>query len=120
MFFYLVNKVESRNEGDDDLNYLLGLFVIISSAVSQGSPYEPKKGSSRMIFLIIFMASFVILSSYSASLTSFLAVKQLKYPFSDSLTLHNSVFKAVTVKGTSYVDIFQVYLNSKQYPSNVH
>ncbi len=54
-------------------------LVIIS--LLKGTDYEPKRLSTKIVFLSIFTASIVIFAAYSASLTSFLAVYKVNMPF---------------------------------------
>ncbi len=76
---------------------------------NKGAPVEPTKLSGRVIFLFVYLTTLVIVAAYSAALTSILAVQIHQPPFTDEATmLHNSPYSIITVKATSYVDIFQV------------
>ncbi len=97
---------------DHQFDLRLSSLVSVHSLFMQGAPYEPKKMSSRIVFLCAFITAVVLYASYSACLTSFLAVKRDKYPFWDdeSLMSHNS-YKMMSMAGTMVNDIYKVSLN---------
>lgn len=64
--------------------------------------------STRIVFLSVFVASLVVLTMYSASLTSFMAVKKLKMPFEDIRELYTkSSFEVTTLHESSIVDFLK-------------
>ncbi len=74
-----------RNNDEKDVGFSFPLcFVIaVGGLCAQGTPHEPKRVGSRIVFVILFLFGVVIVASYSASLTSFLAVQKIKMPFTD-------------------------------------
>ncbi len=63
----------------------------------------------RFVFLGVFLIGLLVSASYSAALTSFLAVKIHKPPFRNMKEmLYDTNYNIVTVAGTNYVEIFSV------------
>ena len=70
---------------------------------------DPEKTSTRIAFLTTFVGGLLLYSSYSASLTSFLAIVQVAYPFVDLHSLdYQSDFKIGSVGGTVMDNYFAV------------
>ncbi len=96
---------------EEDYAYDIKLSSMISVHVMflQGAPYEPRKCSSRIVFFAAFLAAVVLFASYSACLTSFLAVKRDTFPFSDDESLlTKSDYDIITLKGSLVTDIYNV------------
>ncbi len=107
--FYVTANVGNLSKEDYKFNLALSIMIAIHGAANQGAPYVPNKLSARIVFFISFLSGFVTYVSYSASLTSFLAIKHHRLPFTNAETMyHDSEYNIVTVEGTSYIDIFQV------------
>ncbi|XP_028046100.1 glutamate receptor 2 [Monomorium pharaonis] len=72
----------------------------------QGLPVFPKESSMRLVFLSIYVSSIVILSIYSASLISYLALCTPKLPFS---TLEGYVedgsYKLIVLQNSAEYDV---------------
>ncbi len=84
-------------------------MIMMHGVSGQGAPVEPTKIPGQVIFIMVYLTGFVTIAVYSAALTSILAVKIHRHPFSDETTMYyNSPYNIITVKATSYVDIFQV------------
>lgn len=92
---------QSRNK--EDAETMCGLlFNTLASLFQQGIDYTDTRISSRIAFTSIIIAIVVFFATYSASLTSFLAVYKLNMPFEgieDLLT--NTQFKVTTIGGNS-------------------
>ena len=85
-----------------------------------GATEDPEKTSTRIAFLTTFVGGLLLYSSYSASLTSFLAIVQVAYPFVDLHSLYfQSDFKIGSVGGTvmdNYFAVSSELLNSMYQP----
>ena len=74
-----------------------------------GTTDDPKKSSTTIVFLTTFVGGFLIYASYSASLTSFLAIQQISYPFVDMASMYYQTdFKIGSLAGTVLDDYFKV------------
>ena len=86
-----------------------------------GATEDPEKTSTRIAFLTTFVGGLLLYSSYSASLTSFLAIVQVAYPFVDLHSLYyQSDFEIGSVGGTvmdNYFAVSSELLNFKYQPS---
>ena len=70
-----------------------------------GLDREPQAAHTRIALLTIFSTSLVLFTMYSASLTSFLAVKHLSMPFEDLAGLYSHPnFKLGAPHGVAYVE----------------
>ena len=88
------------------LIYLLHIHCLI---IILGATEDPEKTSTRIAFLTTFVGGLLLYSSYSASLTSFLAIVQVAYPFVDLHSLYyQSEFKIGSVGGTVMDNYFAV------------
>ena len=88
------------------LIYLLHIHCLI---IILGATEDPEKTSTRIAFLTTFVGGLLLYSSYSASLTSFLAIVQVAYPFVDLHSLYyQSDFKIGSVGGTVMDNYFAV------------
>ena len=99
------------NTLEEDHCFDLGLssLTVAQALMGQGSTQEPKNLSKRIIFLTVFIVGLVTCTAYSASLTSFLAVKHEVFPFTDYETLlYDTNYNVVSVSGSAYIDVFQV------------
>ena len=109
LIYALTAKFGRYLKEDHNFDLSLSAMVVIHGIISQGAPYEPQKMSTRVVFLSIFLVGLIIYSSYSACLTSFLAVKRFNLPFIDAKSMMDkSDYKFLTVAGTFYVDVFKV------------
>ena len=90
------------------ISFASSCLTVIHGLLAQGSPDEPSRFSSRIIFLIMFFTGVLLVASYSASLTSMLAIKTTVLPFLDRKTLLASNYKVAIVKGTSMEDNYKV------------
>ena len=74
-----------------------------------GTTDDPKKISTTIAFLATFVGGFLIYASYSASLTSFLAIQQISYPFVDMASMYyRTDFKIGSLAGNVLDDYFKV------------
>jgi hypothetical protein len=88
------------------------VMIILNGLLLQGTPFEPKKNSSKIAFYVVFMFGLFLYAGYSACLTSFLAVKKITLPFQDvESLLYESDFNITTVSGSAYEDMFRVNKN---------
>ncbi|XP_068222894.1 glutamate receptor ionotropic, delta-1-like [Palaemon carinicauda] len=79
------------------------LFTFIGTLAQQGSSYEPQCTRGRIVFLSFWLASVLIYASYTASLTSELAVVNTVNPFSTlKEALTTAGYSVAMQKGTSY------------------
>jgi hypothetical protein len=69
----------------------------------QGTPDEPKSMSNKIVLYVLFIYGFVLCSSYSASLTSFLTVATPTLPFKNYNEMyHKSTYNIITNAGSGY------------------
>ena len=74
-----------------------------------GSTENPESTATRIAFLTTFVGGLLLYASYSASLTSFLAIVQVAYPFVDLSSLYyQSDYKIGSVGGTAMDTYFEV------------
>ncbi len=86
-----------------------GVLVGYQGFILQGTSDQPTKGSSRMGFISTYLTGVMVSLCYSATLTSFLAVKSTNLPFTDEQTmLSKTNYKLLTLEGTSYEDKYKV------------
>ncbi len=96
---------EEANKPSASFSILLSAYAISQ----QGSPFEPDNVSSRITFFCTYLTGLILFSSYSACLTSFLAVKKDTFPFfSDASLYYNSEFDIVTRGGSSFANMYKV------------
>ena len=82
------------------------IITVCGSLISQGSSVDPKSASSRTTLLISFLLSVVIISSFSATLTSQLAVYQLTLPFTRLDEVITSGYKIGCTHGSAHLEDF--------------
>ena len=75
--------------------------------MGQGSVLEPKSVSSKMVFLTIFLFSIIIITSFSAKMTSLLAYVKINPEIESLEDIIGSDFKICTVQGTTEADLFK-------------
>ena len=74
-----------------------------------GTNYDPQWTSTKIIFIVIFFTGLVVYTAYSASLTSALAVIEIKYPFTDLQTFYEQTdYKIGSIPNTAMDELFQV------------
>ena len=56
-------------------------LVVFGSLIAQGSFLEPKSPSSKIIFMVSFLLGVLAISSFNATLTSYLTVFKTDLPF---------------------------------------
>ena len=62
--------------------------------------------STRLVFLLMMVASVVIFENYAASFTAFLSVVKLSVPFSNLEELYSQTdYRLGSISGMSYKDI---------------
>ncbi len=107
----VLTKQNGRLDQEDESGISVSdcLMTIIHGTMQQGTPEEPWKISSRIVFFSAFASSMVLYASYSASLTSFLAVKKYSLPFTDYKSfIEQSDYKIFQVPGAHYDDYYKV------------
>ena len=78
-----------------------------------GMDIEAENFPSRVVLLTILSSTLLIFTAYSASLTSFLAVFKLSFPFVDFQTMYYQTdYVAGSLSGTAYELILKVSLFS--------
>ncbi len=84
-------------------------MILVHGCLNQGTPYEPQKLSTRIVFIAIFITATVLWCSYSAVLTSFLTAKVTVPPFQGLEQMYQKTnYKIVTIGGGVYETIFKV------------
>ena len=74
-----------------------------------GATEDPENTATRIAFLTTFVGGLLLYASYSASLTSFLAIVQVAYPFVDLSSLYyQSDYKIGSIGGTAMDNYFSV------------
>ncbi len=87
-------------------------LIVYQSLVLQGTPDEPTKGTSRLVFISAFLGGIVLYTAYSAALTSMLAIKTTKLPFLDERSMvDHSSYDILTMKGTLFDAKYEVRSN---------
>ncbi len=90
-------------------SFEFGLEMILHAFLEQGSPRVPRSLSARGTFWVMFVTGMLLWFAYSATLTSFLAAKHEKPPFSTlEEMLQATNYKIVTTQGSVNVDMFKV------------
>jgi hypothetical protein len=84
----LINYVRSGYFQDQDFNLKLSLMSAVHGAFGQGTPQEPDSMSNKIILMFMFYGSYLLCASYSACLTSLLAVQKPILPFINMKTMH--------------------------------
>ena len=87
---------------------LSNIDISLSLSLCQGSESEPRHWSTRLIFLIMFVASLLLFNVFSASYTSFLSVVQTAQPFSTIQELEATDYKVGGPPGSAYKINFEV------------
>ncbi|XP_076059431.1 glutamate receptor 3-like [Oratosquilla oratoria] len=84
------------------------LFIFLGALAQQGSEVIPSCTRGRVVFYMYWIGSLLLYTSYTARLTSQLAVVNTNTPF-DSLrdAMTKAHYKIATLKGTSYVSELQ-------------
>ncbi|XP_068222618.1 probable glutamate receptor [Palaemon carinicauda] len=91
------------------------LFTFIGTLAQQGSSYEPQCTRGRIVFLSFWLASVLIYASYTASLTSQLAVINTVDPFTNlKEALTTAGYSVAIQKGTSYLTNVKSMANSDE------
>ncbi len=94
-----------RHNQDKPQSLLFGIHGFLM----QGCPEEPSPVSSRILFIIVFISSWLVWNAYNATLTSFLSVKVEKLPFqSFEEMVSNTDYKIVTADSIAVLDAFKV------------
>ena len=71
--------------------------VVWGALLSQGSSLDPKSCASKTIFLISFLFGVLLVASYNATLTSYLAVNKVRLPFTTLAGVIGSGYKVGAV-----------------------
>ena len=74
--FYDMDKEERRS------GYGENVFILFNALSQQGTELEPRRPTTRLIFLLMMFSSVFIFENYSASYTSALSVVNMKKAFS--------------------------------------
>jgi hypothetical protein len=68
-----------------------------------GTPDEPDSMSNKTVFFTMYIIGYLLCASYSACLTSFLAVKDLTLPFNNYHEMHHETnYKVVLIQASAY------------------
>ena len=109
LFVLSAKKGKVIEEEHEFGNYCLSLMIVIYGLVNQGSPHEPVKMSSRIVFFTIFLTITVLWSCYSAVLTSSLTAQSELVPFVGLRGfMEKKDYKIVTLGGGYYEGLFKV------------
>ena len=100
---YKFGQEHSINQ--DSFTFWNAPLVVWSSFVAQGSPVEPKTTSTKIVFLIAFLLGLINLSSFNATLTSYLAVFKVSLPFDNLEGIFASDFTIGGIRG-AIIDSF--------------
>ncbi len=99
----------------DDVEATSEAMMLVHGCLNQGTPYDPQKHSTRIVFLTIFITATVLWCSYSAILTSFLTAKVDFPPFQNlEQMFHGTNYRIVTIGGGIYETIFMVHILHKR------
>ncbi len=105
MTFALTVWINPQKQCPNNSSILTGFQVFLR----QGAPEEPSTNSSRLGFLVILITGTLTWCSYSATLTSYLATKNDKIPFTSlEEMLYQTDYKLVTTDGSSYLAFLKV------------
>lgn len=102
---YLVAK----HSHDENVMSLGGAFAAVFVAlILLGSPNDPNKYSTRILFLSIIVASALIYWHWEAMLVSYLATRKTVLPFSGIAEMYqNTEFRLALIPSTTYEDNFK-------------
>lgn len=81
------------------------LDAITRAMVQQGSVYQPKEASGRVVFFIGYFTMFILFAYYSCALTSIMTIEQYALGIESLEDLVNSDFQILVTDGAaSFVD----------------
>ena len=81
-------------------------FVVWCSMIAQGTSLEPKSTSTKIIFLLCFLLGLMVVSSFNATLTSYLAVFKLSLPFKTLGGIFDTEYTIGGISGATYDGFF--------------
>ena len=97
-----------------ELNSYQAPLIVLSSSLAQGSFLEPKSTSAKILFIFSFFLGVIILISFNATLTSYLAVFKLTFPFNDLAEILHTEYTFGGLGNAIYDDIFQAPKGSEK------
>ena len=81
-------------------------FVVWCSMIAQGTSLDPKSTSAKIIFLLCFLLGLLVISSFNATLTSYLAVFKLSLPFLSLEGILETEYSIGGLSGATYDGFF--------------
>ncbi|CAG0895044.1 unnamed protein product [Darwinula stevensoni] len=116
LWFVRANEAEDGNL--QGRTFSTDLLVVWSASCMQGIPREPKHPAARFTVWLSFVLGLLLVNSYSAVVTSFLAVEVDALPFShwEEIRFFGSSWKLGIMKESSDFDLFYHAYMSKEAP----
>ena len=74
--------------------------------IAQGTSLDPKSTSAKIIFLLCFLLGLLVVSSFNATLTSYLAVFKLSLPFTSLEGILDTDYSIGGLSGATYDGFF--------------
>ncbi len=106
---YAVLFVMAKFDDNKFKDSVLSGVILVHGCSNQGTPYEPRAISSRIVFLVMFVTALLLWSCYSAVLTSSLATKIERQPFQNlEDLLARTSYKLVVQGGGFYESTLKV------------
>ena len=102
---YYLGYEKTVNPDSFTLSY--NIFLPFMAQMGQGSALQPKSVSSKLVFLTIFLFSIIIITSFSAKMTSFLAWVKIDPEVETLDDVVVSDFNICTLDGTTEADLFK-------------
>ncbi|PSN40731.1 Ionotropic receptor 132 [Blattella germanica] len=98
-------------DASEEVNAIELCFSIYGCFCFQGAHLAIKKCSLRIIMFVTYVTALIILATYSATFTSYLAVRNVEYPFTSFQgILEDGTFQFSALKGSAQLNYFE---NSK-------
>ncbi|KAF8362438.1 glr-4 [Pristionchus pacificus] len=110
--WYDMDKVDERDKSilkhKNQFTMLNSLWFAVGSLMQQGSDVIPRAAATRIVAVIWWMFTQILISSYTAQLAAFLTVERMATPIESSADLANQQkIKYGTLKSGSTMDFFR-------------
>ena len=111
-FRYEIEKIDERDRSVDDqknqFSVLNSLWFAVGSLMQQGSDVIPRAAATRVVAVIWWMFTQILISSYTAQLAAFLTVERMSTPIESTADLAGQQkIKYGTLKAGSTMDFFR-------------
>lgn len=110
--WYDIEQIDNRNRNMDDqknqFTILNSLWFAVGSLMQQGSDVIPRAAATRIVAVVWWLFTLIMLSSYTAQLAAFLTVQRMTMPVESTMELAaQQKIKYGTLKNGSTMDFFR-------------